>query len=389
MAGRDSAAEAPWDSLRGEIEAANLSELLRDARKRVLPNPKLGIEKIDAALEALKHPNQTGPPVLEVTSHASGQGKTSLLYYLAARAILPARYNNFEVSGYNAAVVFIDADHRFDAARLREVMLNFVFEQAERMDLTGSLTKFPFRDLNALNAMIYDCLEHVHVFQPTSAAEQVTMLNSLCTYLLKQRMETGAVAQHQSAARSLHSIYIDSASAFYYQDRFERQVSNYYHRDDARFFDLGASARALWRLRDVFHCAVVYTTWGLKPTGRDGSLRLTDWVTVFGPYMPPPWRNFAHCRLVVRRRPVKRFPEELRMDLLTLHDQQPLEDEQRRDLEVHAATRHDAVQLGMFDATVDWGYRIDGGGETINGPMDRRDYSFGFRVTTFGVNIDG
>src|SRR5690242_20556306 len=60
-----------------------------------------------AALEPSRNTVRLKRSVVEITSPSSGDGKTHLLYYIAAVAILPASFTSIHVGGRDGAVVFL------------------------------------------------------------------------------------------------------------------------------------------------------------------------------------------------------------------------------------------------------------------------------------------
>ena len=315
------------DSYEGDREDDTTPE--RPAVRRVLP--------------------QRRDPVVEVTSPGSGDGKTSLLYYITAISILPQSLEDIQLGGKGGAVVFLDADFRFDASRLRDVLVGIVTEKLYAYDIQqGDLKK-------AVEFMVDECFRHVHVFQPQSSLSLLATLRSLESYLLHS-------TQHSSHARALHAIILDSASAFYWQDRRENELLNIPGVREERAALQQASSNtpsdlnnltipqiaqetisSLRHLQHIFSCAIVYTTWGLQRASAQRHAQDTHLYSnalSFRPHPPRPWRTFPTLRLVVSRDAVRPFAS-----FMTVQ-------EAERD----AASRQTIVSRGEFSVWVDmWG----------------------------------
>lgn len=331
-------------------------------------------------------------PVLEISSSLSAAGKTQLLYYLTVLAVLPQRYGDISIGGQEAAVVYIDADDRFDAGRLRTVMRSMV--QQERMSVSKDNTEqhdaARFLSNDDLETLVTSSLRHVHVFRPQSSSALLATLASLHTYLYD-------LSRHYSASRPLQMIVIDSATAFYWQDRLRDEVARTedigrpraeldQEREQKKTFylaDLYAEmVKELKRLQGRFGCAVVYTTTvstGRPPasnrSGQPGPLGPHDQAPSrtpsLRPVLPAPWGTFPILRLVVHRDTIRSFPP-----TMTAHDA-------RRD----APMRQSVVLHGKFSAWVnaygreEWPRRVVDGVDFHNGGC------FSFYVRENGVEI--
>ncbi|KAL2006928.1 hypothetical protein VTN00DRAFT_9596 [Thermoascus crustaceus] len=269
-----------------------------DAPSTALPQPNRGVIETQSR-------RRKRCPVVEIASASSAAGKSQLLYYLTAVAVLPAR-----VGGRDAAVVFLDTDGRFDAGRLRDVAASII-----RQDVKTSTAP---ADVEAVDMEIRSALTHVHVLRPQSSSSLLATLRSLDSYLLD-------LPAHRSANRPLAAILLDSASAFFWQDRLRDEVARTEEigrpaadverdRDENRSFHMSVLYRKLVdelkRLQGVFDCAVVYTASGTarvrERTRGDTRPRLS-----VRPYLPAPWGAFPVMRVVVQRDPVRPFPPSL------------------------------------------------------------------------------
>ena len=245
----------------------------------------LGLKSLDDALDVFMC-EWKKEPVVEIASTASAAGKSQLLYYLAAIAVLPEPYG-----GRSAAVVYIDADGRFDANRLRTVAMSIA-----QTTSPAETAPAPAADT------VKDSLQHVQGVQPASSGSLLATLKTIEAYLLDTQ-------RHVSSTRPLHAILLDSATAFLWQDKLRDQIARIeeiglpaskieQHRREHRSFVLGTLyaelVSELRRLQGVFGCAVVYTvtvwTRGVEGGGAVG----------FRSSLPSPWGLFPTLRVVVR-----------------------------------------------------------------------------------------
>ena len=296
---------------------------------------------------------QRRAPVVEVTSPGSGDGKTSLLYYVTAIGVLPSSLEGVHLGGKGGAVVFLDTDFRFDASRLRDVLVGIATEKLRARQVEHGTTQDERK--TALELTINECLRHVHVFRPQSSLSLLATLRSLESYLLHS-------TQHSSHHRRLHAIVLDSASAFYWQDRRENELLNIPGVLEERAMQQQSSSNtpselnnlsipqiaqetvsALRHLQCIFSCAIVYTTWGLH---RDSTQRhahdayLYSSTLSFRPHLPRPWPTFPTLRLVVSRNAVRPFAP-----FMTV-----------KEAEADAPSRQAIVARGEFSVWVDmWG----------------------------------
>lgn len=296
---------------------------------------------------------QRRDPIIEITSPGSGDGKSSLLYRITAFGVLPGSLEGIQLGGKGGAVVFLDTDFRFDASTLRDVLVGIVREKLHACKIQGDTTRNDRK--KALELMIDECLRHVHVFRPQSSLSLLATLRSLEAYLLHS-------TQHSSHSRSLHAIILDSASAFYWQDRREAEILKIPGvREERAAQKPSASTTAsdidnlsihqieqetiscLRHVQHVFSCAIVYTTWGLQ---RASTLRHGQDAYIysnplsFRPHLPRPWPTFPTLRLVVSRDPVRPFAP-----FMTV-----------KEAERDAPSRQAIVARGEFSVWVDmWG----------------------------------
>lgn len=311
-------------------------------------------------------------PVVEITSPASGDGKTSLLYYITALATLPVQYG-----GKGGAVIYIDADHRFSAARLRDVALSYL-----RKRRTDDL--FVDESNLDLDVVVEESLLHVHVFRPKSSQSLLATVQSLEGYLLD-------TARHKSGEREVRGVVLDSASAFYWQDRREAEILSIpgaleeIRKKAAAAAAGGGDARILPRpvmgiaqdtvktlrkLQDTFYCPVYYTVCGHHRVQRQNRGGMS--MMSFKPFLPRPWPGFPTLRLVVRRDPVRPFVPYISPD----------------QAQEEAGHRQEVVERGKFSGWIDpfgkeeWPAHIIESTDSLDGKG-----GFSFTVTEEGVDF--
>jgi hypothetical protein len=193
----------------------------------------------------------------------------------------------------------------------------------------------------------------------------------------------------------LHAILLDSASAFYWQDRREAEILQIpgvreerarIPGTQSRAIDVAQTAqqtvRSLQHLQAVFSCPVIYTTWGIQrafPQQPDPShavyrYQFQPTPLSFRPHLPRPWPSFPTLRLVVRRDPIRPFAPQLTLD----------------DARREAPARLSVVQQGNFSAWLDpWGKDewAPGISETLSGSGAKDGFSF--KIGNEGISIEG
>ncbi|KAL2420025.1 hypothetical protein ABEF95_000676 [Exophiala dermatitidis] len=189
------------------------------------------------------------PPAatIELSSPKSAAGKTTLLYYLCAKATLP-----IDSGGKGSTVVYVDSDGRFSASRLMQVMEHYIATRQQKQSTTTpgdvgshSLSKSIYKgkdpdkpnnvNINITtnttsnranesesesdtNSIALEALQHIHVFRPQSSTQVMTILQSLPEFLFdRSRIQS-------SVYRQLGLLVLDSAAAFYWQDRLDRDM---------------------------------------------------------------------------------------------------------------------------------------------------------------------
>lgn len=232
--------------------------------------------------------------MLEICAEETGAGRTQLLYYIIARAILPDVYGVSILNGKNGAVVFIDTETHFDVLRLVETLTSYIKSKSSEEE--------PITDIDDL---IERSLQHVHIFQPRTMSSMLETLSSLKDYLLDSTI-------HSSSNRAVHSIIIDSASAFYWDIRAEQETERI-NALDAKA--PGASTismpppkpnpyallvNRLRPLQQTFNCAVIATSTATRykdPATNETIIRT----------LPAPWSSYPTAKLMLRREQVRQF----------------------------------------------------------------------------------
>ena len=285
-------------------------------------------------------------PTIELLSFSPGGGKTHLLYHLSVLAVLPR-----DLGGRQACIVIVDTDGKFSVSRLAaQIQLQLRGQQPPETE--GGLAD------EAIREVVISALKHIHIFRPQSLASTIATIDALPTYLLKQ-------TRHYSFDREVAFVALDSASAFYWQDRSETEDATFLAKtttfspagQTSAFFQLATAIKSVAR---SFDCPAIFTSWYLGPQQRQGDGASSKSLR---PQIPP---LQADLRLVLRRLPVRKFPPGL-----------SLEGALRE-----AAVRREAVEEGKFECFVnEWGLeerllrKLHGGG-------------FGFRTVNDGLVVE-
>ncbi|ERF68891.1 hypothetical protein EPUS_04543 [Endocarpon pusillum Z07020] len=326
-------AEAEGARLLAGVGEEGLDEFLSELRHLLYPpKPKLGIPPLDRLLEVFCAPAQRlaaprcssphheddvdrhgqdedpathstflnsqasrwMPVIIELTSSLPASGKTNLLYWITALAVLPSNHG-----GQGTAVVWFDNDGRFSAARLREVVVGTVPSPTAN---EGSIGGEDDRE-----SLVLDALNHVHVFRPQSSRHLIETLDSLPSYLLD-------ATAHQSMSRRLGLLVLDSASAFYWQDRYDSETARFQHPDQPRDKP-SRTAEVITKLRDLqkeFDCAIAYSTSSAFTTmTKPALLSTSDPAAPQESWSASAWTRFANLTLNLSRVIVPRFPSHM------------------------------------------------------------------------------
>jgi hypothetical protein len=228
-----------------------------------------------------------GPPILEIispppTHHASGAGKTSLLYLIIAHAILPTSFSSTPLDGQEAAVVLFDPLNHFNVPRLAETMLSLLKSNllATEKDVNDSVN-------TDMKSTIRTSLLHLHIFRPQSWPSLLSTLNSLPDYLLDRS------PQHKSIHRRIHSLLVEDIDAFAWPIRnTNASISNSSNALATASTQLTTSLAELTKL---LSCATILTSQSTTPS-------------TYRPALPASWPSGTPVtRLAVRRVDVLKF----------------------------------------------------------------------------------
>ncbi|KAI9712232.1 MAG: hypothetical protein M1812_006967 [Candelaria pacifica] len=325
--------------LLGEVKEESLSELLSSLRTLRDPQPssQLNIPALDQLLSIFQAPvpiTQIEAPapwsspqhsshrpvitkkhalksaVIEITGRSSCSGKTQLLYYITALSVLPAVFQGHALYGKEGAVIVLDTDGRFDVSRLRQVMWHYVRQQQG----TRYQSANPSSDVD-VDALLTAALHHIHIFRPQSSASLLATIETLPNYLL-------SATTHISQNRCLQTLLLDSASAFFWQDRMAddqlealaaNEGTNKGSETKAFVQTWQALVRALRYVQSTFGCTIIATNWGLFTNTPPQQQQYTSQVTIpsIRPHLPPVWTSFCTLRIVVQREKVRQFVPEM------------------------------------------------------------------------------
>lgn len=153
------------------------------------------------------------PPIVSLSteanqSHSMGL-RSALLNYFTAISVLPPLSNGSYLPGKGQMVIYLDSNERFSARRLSRVLEGITSKYLKLDDPSGS-------GLETLQALTHNALKHVHIQRPQSSRQLIATLRSLSSRLLCKN-------EHKSFERSVGLIILDSADAFYWQDRLESE----------------------------------------------------------------------------------------------------------------------------------------------------------------------
>ncbi|KAI7226272.1 hypothetical protein KC330_g8876 [Hortaea werneckii] len=359
-------AEDLGKSLLAEVEEVGLDELLSSLRKQDDTIPTyFGLPQLDrlirttAASKSAVAKGSPSQPVVELTSTASGGGKTHILYCLTAIAVCPR-----SSGGREACVIILDADGTFSVDRLAQ--------QIRKHLTTNRTTSNPEEHSDTdLDDAIFSCLKHVHLFRPQSLDSTIRTLEDLPTHLFNP-------TNHHSFDRTVGFIALDSLSTFYWPNRSaeeeaalhaltEPPQSPAHHPPSSKPPNYHNLTTALQTLARTFSCPTFFTTWHLGPTPPTPTQG--PGTRSLRPTLPVPTSQLPLLlQLIVQRKPVRKFPVGMSVE------------EALRE----AGDRQRAVEEGRFECFVnEWG--LD---ERTLQRLSRSGTGFGFRIGGDGVDID-
>lgn len=282
-------------------------------------------------------------------SLAPGGGKSHLLYYLCARATLPISLN-----GKQSCVIIIDTDGTFGVDRLATQLVLCIRKH------------HPEADTADINETIQTCLKHTHTFRPQSLASTTATLASLPEYLFDR-------TRHFSFDRAVTFIALDSASAFYWQDKAEMEDAAVLaptttgSKPAPTQSGYAALATALKAACKAFNCPAIFSSWYLG-AATPQQQQHSSHTRSFRPPLPAPMANLPTLLLVVQRKAVRKLPPGISIT------------EALRE----APMRQKAVLEGGFECFVnEWDLH-----EAVVRKLRECGGGFGFRIVDEGVVVD-
>jgi Rad51 len=269
------------------------------------------------------------PPIIEVSSLKSASGKTTLLYYLSALALLQNEYG-----GKESTVIWIDTDNTFSASRLVQIMSTVV-----------SSSKHNPKPPSHTESIVTTALQHLSIIKSMSSTSLLDTLHALSRHLLQKRSLS-------SPNRPLGLLVLDSATAFYHQDRFDADIARLEagpNPDKPTRNNPSRTLRIISALKNIqseFECTILFTTVHPPQTTslyhpqrpRDTAANRDTPVIPSETQSIPPWTSFATLSLTGSRIPIPQFSPSM-----TLED--CLRDKD---------SRQEAVSKGRFGVGVNW-----------------------------------
>jgi hypothetical protein len=268
-------------------------------------------------------------PVIEVSSSQSAGGKTSLLYFITAYALLPSSHE-----GKASAAVWIDSDGRFSVTRLIQIMQQLVAKS---------------ESMNPAASVIESALNNLYILSSNSASQLLSTLHTLPEALLRN-----------PSTHVLSLLVLDSATAFTAQDRFDTDMARLEAGPDytSRPQPPTRNTQIITALRQIqqnFDCTIVFSTNApssslLQPASA-GTLSSAlpthrpSPTTATAPPPPPrndpshsPWTAFALLTLRTSRNLITQFAPTATLE-------ECLRDREKRQV---------AVKVGRFSVGLEW-----------------------------------
>ncbi|KAB2108811.1 hypothetical protein AG0111_0g3169 [Alternaria gaisen] len=277
-----------------EVDVEDLSSVFRSLREFVISEDNITIGTNTTQTSHFNVPeidrliSGSDSPVLEIvssppTQHPSGAGKTSLLYFMIAHAILPPTFRAVSVGGQGVAVVLFDPLHHFSILRLAETMLSLVNSQLLSTDLE---INEPLRV--DVKIMVKAALQHLHIFYPKSWPSLLATLDSLPDYLLNQ------TTPHKSMHHRIQSIVLEDIDAFIWSIRNTNTSSVSMSSNTLAMASTQLITR-LTKLIKLFSCGAVLTSQSTSQSS-------------YRPALPTSWpQGTSVTRLAIRRVDVPKF----------------------------------------------------------------------------------
>lgn len=173
------------------------------------------------------------PPIIEIRAAGPAEGRTQLLYCVAAKLLLHQScdttlqdvesgatsthaplYTESRLDRPGGHVVWIDCSYRLDILRLRDVMLH---EASKSLPETVP----PYKNLQSAVSSALECL---HVFRPQTSSQLLTTVRKLESYIIDLQDQTGDDI-------GVGAIIVSDLTSFYWEDRQheEEEKAGAYH----------------------------------------------------------------------------------------------------------------------------------------------------------------
>ncbi|ELT88440.1 hypothetical protein CAPTEDRAFT_151675 [Capitella teleta] len=164
----------------------------------------------------------------------SGSGKTQSLLHWTAKCILPSSWNDLELNGLDAGVIFIDNDYHFNLIRLVGIMESTIIAHCEAQKKENPTEA-------DLEELIKSSLSHLQLYHCSSSHQFAITLFSLES-ILGHQPETCV-------------LMIDSISSFYWLDR--HSGGDRYKEQEK---NLTAACTAIDNLRTTYQISIISST---------------------------------------------------------------------------------------------------------------------------------
>ena len=188
-------------------------------------------------------------------------------------------------------MIWIDNENRFSIRRLYRVLSTLAAEELGH----GASKDQGASDIAAA------CLRNLHVFRPQSSDALLATVEGLMQYLLNPNANS-------SFGHTIETILIENVSAFFWEDRYEKERQTYPLPSGAavlELFDLAQRWKTLvthlWQIQSTFGCVVAVSNTCLF------SASILDSEPALRTNVPTLWSNFVTLELIVAKNPPMRF----------------------------------------------------------------------------------
>ncbi|KAI5244689.1 hypothetical protein E4T43_03618 [Aureobasidium subglaciale] len=163
--------------------------------------------------------------------------------------------------------------------------------------LHNLLLQNPSLPLATAQKSVHDTLNHIHIYSPKSLTSLIATLSTLPSYFLSP--------SNPSRSRRLGAIILDSASSFYWDDRFASSTTSTSTPGIGRY---PALASVLKRVSITLQAPVLFTTDHLTPT----TLETKHKTAALKPQLPSPWPTLPSLHLIItRKQEIARFERDI------------------------------------------------------------------------------